>query len=120
MSASLPSTTLLSTVRGACALQAAHRFHPLKPIVYLCTGHTTATICCSINDRGTNPSGERSWALQQQSSNGWSALHIAAAEGKNAVEIVRCLLDLGVDPELKDNEGRTALDLAQWRFDQSK
>lgn len=50
-------------------------------------GHVEATLCCCINDRGTDPVGERAWALQQQSANGWSALHIAAFEGKKPVDV---------------------------------
>ena len=67
-------------------------------------GHVDATKTLAINDRGTNPEGGRSWALQQQSSTGWTALHIAAAEGKNAVEITRLLLNMGVDPFLLDQK----------------
>jgi len=61
-------------------------------------------ICC-INDRGTDPYGRRSWALQQQTSAGWTALHVAVVEGKNAVECVRALLAMGSDPWVKDLEG---------------
>ena len=50
-------------------------------------GHVEATVCCGINDRGTDPSGARAWALQQQSANGWSALHIAAFQGKKPVDV---------------------------------
>lgn len=92
----------------------------LTPLHYAAlNGHEECVITCGINDRGTNPDGARSWALQQQSDCGWSALHIAAWEGKNSVEIVKILLALGSDPWLLDIQGRTALDLAQQKFDET-
>mmetsp|Transcript_89079 Transcript_89079/g.172550 ORF Transcript_89079/g.172550 Transcript_89079/m.172550 type:complete len:364 (+) Transcript_89079:177-1268(+) len=82
-------------------------------------GHADAVECCAINDRGVDPSGQRAWALQQQTSQGWSALHIAAEEGKNSVECVRVLLSMGCDPWLLDVTGKTAGDLAQELFDRT-
>ena len=38
-------------------------------------GHEEAVKVLLANDRGTNDSGARSWALQQQTDAGWSALH---------------------------------------------
>jgi len=90
----------------------------LTPLHYaVMNGHEEAIMCCAINDRGTDPDGQRSWALQQQSSCGWTALHIAVAEGKNAVETVKLLLELGLDPDLRDENGHTALDLARMKFE---
>jgi hypothetical protein len=78
-----------------------------------------AVECCAINDRGVDPSGQRAWALQQQTSQGWSALHIAAEEGKNSVECVRALLSLGCDPWLLSDKGLTAADLAVEKFERT-
>ena len=40
-------------------------------------------------------------------------------KGKNSVDIVKVLLGLGLDPNLLDNKGRTAADLAQAKFEAS-
>ena len=79
-------------------------------------GFVEAIIICCINDRGTDPAGNRSWALQQQTTAGWTALHIAVMEGLNAPECVRALLAMGCDPWLEDLEGRSAFDCAEEVF----
>lgn len=44
---------------------------------------------------------------------GWRLLHAAAAKGQ--VEVIRMLVELGVDASARDGAGRTALDLAHGR-----
>lgn len=46
-------------------------------------------------------------------SNGWSALHWAAASSCETSRIVKTLLQAGIDENLKDKQGRTALSLAK-------
>ena len=79
-------------------------------------GHVESVLICAINDRGTDPIGERAWALQQQTSAGWTALHITVEEGLNAPEVTRALLSVGCDPWLEDNNGMTVFELAERRF----
>lgn len=45
-------------------------------------------------------------------SNGWSPLHWASASGCGSAKVIKTLLDAGSNKDLKDNQGRTALDLA--------
>lgn len=45
-------------------------------------------------------------------SNGWSALHWAAASGYRTAKVIKTLLQAGINKDLKDNQGRTALDLS--------
>ena len=75
-------------------------------------GHEDAVKVLLINDRGTNDSGARAWALQQQTNAGWSALHVSAVEGLNAPDVIKLLLFAGVDQTLRDVDGRTAEELA--------
>jgi len=82
-------------------------------------GFVEAIEICCINDRGTDPFGRRSWALQQQTSAGWTALHVAVVEGKNAVESVRALLAMGSDPWVKDLEGLDVFAVAERKFVQT-
>ena len=44
--------------------------------------------------------------------NGRTALHWAALHGK--IQVVEALLNAGADKAVKDEDGRTALDLAQY------
>ena len=46
-------------------------------------------------------------------SNGWSALHWAAASSDGTSRIVKTLLQSGIDANLTDKQGRTALNLAR-------
>lgn len=46
-------------------------------------------------------------------SNGWSALHWAAASSCGTSRIVKTLLQAGIDENLKDKQGRMALNLAK-------
>lgn len=80
-------------------------------------GHTESVECCAINDRGNDPEGNRAWALQQQTSQGLTALHVAVAEGRNPIEVVKLLLGLGADPLLVDSLGRTPADVARAKFE---
>ena len=43
---------------------------------------------------------------------GWSALHWAAASSRGTATVIKTLLEAGIDRELKDERGRTALDFA--------
>lgn len=45
-------------------------------------------------------------------SNGWSPLHWAASSGKGSTKAIKILLKAGSNKDLKDKQGRTALDLA--------
>ena len=45
-------------------------------------------------------------------SNGWSPLHWASASGHGSAKVIKTLLKAGVNKDLKDQQGRTALDLA--------
>lgn len=45
-------------------------------------------------------------------SNGWSALHWAAASGYGTAKVIKTLLQAGINQDLKDKQGRTALDIA--------
>lgn len=45
-------------------------------------------------------------------SNGWSALHWAAASSYGTSTVLKTLLQAGINRDLEDNQGRTALDLA--------
>lgn len=46
-------------------------------------------------------------------SNGWSALHWAASSSHGSSRIVKTLLQNGIDENLKDKQGRTAMSLAK-------
>ena len=46
-------------------------------------------------------------------SNGWSALHWAASSSHGSSRIVKTLLQTGIDENLKDKQGRTAMSLAK-------
>ena len=50
---------------------------------------------------------EKGSDLNARRSDGYSALHVAAANGNNTG--VRLLLEHGADPLIKDNNGRTPL-----------
>lgn len=45
-------------------------------------------------------------------SNGWSPLHWAASSGYGSAKVIKMLLKAGSNKDLKDKQGRTALDLA--------
>ena len=49
--------------------------------------------------------------LNHVENDGWSALHFATAEGH--YEIVELLLHLGIDPNIRNNADKSALDMAQ-------
>jgi len=93
-STSLASDCLLSlqTHEGYCALHLAAR---------LDRGSTTALIASKVSKSG----------LDAKDDCGSTALHHAAFEG--GVQSLRILLGFGADPTLRDNKGRTCLELAK-------
>ena len=50
--------------------------------------------------------------INKTDSNGWSPLHWAVASTEPSIDIVRLLLESECDKNIRDNQGRTALDLA--------
>ena len=62
-----------------------------------------------VNDVGRVGT-ERMSCLETVSDAGWTALHVAGSPS-----VARKLLLAGVDPKIRDNQGRTALDLARER-----
>ena len=56
---------------------------------------------------------ERGPDVNRVDSNGWSPLHWAAASGYGTAKVLKTLLQAGSIKDLKDKQGRTALDLAK-------
>lgn len=57
--------------------------------------------------------GKSPWLANEQSRSGWSPLHSAAVMGH--AQVVGLLLESGANPRLKNNQGKTAGDLAKER-----
>lgn len=85
-------------------------------------GHVRCVKFLAANPWGVDQEGNRGSCLDMASCKGYTALHLACLEcpDESVIEIIRTLLVLGADQDMKDYAGRTPFEYAVQRDDAAR